>query len=461
MRPDPKYLLIGILTSCAAPMHSPQGQSSTIPVPKVGLQAPPAAGQQPTPQKPAAQPGPTLRPAGAQPGAPLPIGPPQPGQQLPGQPIPGQQPGQQGAPMVVTAVRPAPGMEPKLVFNKMSHDFGEVEEGRAVDTLFEFKNEGKGPAQILTIQTKCSCTVPAGIEVEGRTYAYGDPIPVGAKGTIRTRVETSGFFDDKDTGANLITNDPSWPETNEAQFGLVPLKIHLKIIRRYVFKPASLVEMGEISTSDPREVSVVFETTKGEPFQILGFESADKTALQMFELRAEPIDSTLLRWNISMSLSPSAPFGPFVKEFKVVAKPPAPSTSFQVRGTVFGPVKVEPAQLHFLVVNKGRVATKTLFVRNSHAGFPLKISNVRLLDPRDNRALAGGPAVPLATEAKDHLVWNIKETDPGKVSAIEVIVKETMPQMSFNAVLAFDTGVPGSSPNGSGEMRVLVTGVVR
>ena len=78
----------------------------------------------------------------------------------------------------------------------------------------------------------------------GRTYAYGDPIPVGAKGTIRTRVETSGFFDDKDTGANLITNDPSWPETNEAQFGLVPLKIHLKIIRRYVFKPASLVEMG-------------------------------------------------------------------------------------------------------------------------------------------------------------------------------------------------------------------------
>ena len=195
---------------------------------------------------------------------------------------------------------------------------------------------------------------------------------------------------------------------------------------------------------------MVFETTKGEPFQILGFESADKTALQMFELRAEPIDSTLLRWNISMSLSPSAPFGPFVREFKVVAKPPAPSTSFQVRGTVFGPVKVEPAQLHFLVVNKGRVATKTIFVRNSHAGFPLKISNVRLLDPRDNRALAGGPAVPLATEAKDHLVWNIKETDPGKVAAIEVIVKETMPQMSFNAVLAFDTGVPGSSLNGSG-----------
>lgn len=358
------------------------------------------------------------------------------------------------------ASRPAPGEEPKLVFDKLSHDFGEVDEGKTVQVVFEFRNEGKGPAQILEVRPKCACTVP-GVEVEGRTYAFGDPIPVGAKGTVRTVVKTDGFVDDKESGAVLMTNDPSWADAPEGPFGVVPLKLHLKIIRRYAFDPSQLVELGEVSNAEPHEASVVFKSTRNEAFQILGFDSADKAGLRMFDLRAEPVDDTAKAWRIFVSVAPTAPFGAFVREFKVLTKPEAPSTSFQVRGTVFGPVRVEPAQLHFLVVPKGRTALKTLFVRNSHAGYPLKVKNLRLLDPRDNRALTGGPAIELSTPAKDHLAFNIKETDPGRVTAIEVIVKDTMPPLSFNAVLSLDTGIPGASPNGSSELRVPITGLVR
>jgi hypothetical protein len=145
----------------------------------------------------------------------------------------------------------------------------------------------------------------------------------------------------------------------------------------------------------------------------------------------------------------------------VITKPEAPATSFRVSGEMFGPVKVEPSSLFFLVIPKGRVAMKSFAIRNAHAGHPLKITNLRLLDPMDNRAANGGPAVLQTSVVKDHYSFNIKETDPGRVTVIDVIVKDTMPAMSINTVLSFDTGVPGASPNGSSEMRIPITGVVR
>lgn len=356
--------------------------------------------------------------------------------------------------------RPEPGREPKIVFQRLSHDFGEVDEGREVTTTFEFKNEGKGPLVIQRIEGKCSCTSP-GVDVDGRLYSFGTPIPPGSTGVVRAVVKTAGFVNDKDTGLNVYTNDPTFEESEDLPFGVVPVKIHLKIVRRFAFEPEPLLEFGEISVSEGREAHVVLRSMKGEPFQILGFEGMEKDLARYAELRAEPTDDTAMAWKIVGTLSASAPFGPFQKEVKVLTKPEAPATTFRIRGNVFGPVKVEPAQIHFIVVAKGRVASKSIFVRSTHAGLPLKISNVRLLDPNDHRALTGGPASLLESPVKDHLKIDVTETDPGKVAKLDVVLRDTMPAMKVHAVLAFDTGIPGASPNGSTEVRVLITGLVR
>jgi hypothetical protein len=344
--------------------------------------------------------------------------------------------------------------------SKTSHDFGEVDEGKEVSTVFDFRNDGPGPLIIQKVDGGCSCT-SQGIDVEGRAYNYGDPIPAGSKGTIRALVRTLGFVNEKETHLNVFTNDPAIPEFEGTPFGLSHIKIHLKILRRFAFEPEPLVDFGEISTSEAREAFVIMKSTKKEPFQILGFDCPEKDLARFCEFRAEPTDDTAMLYKIVGTLSPTAPFGPFQKEVKVFTKPEAPATVFRLKGVVFGPVKIEPPQVHFLVVTKGRSATKKFYVRNTHAGHVLKVSNLRLLNPNDHRALTGGPAAAHDSPIKDHISFNVTETDPGKVAVVEIVVKDTMPAMQFNTVLALDTGVPGASPNGSSEVRVLILGLVR
>jgi hypothetical protein len=64
----------------------------------------------------------------------------------------------------VLAQQPAPVPTPVIhsdagifQFNEMTHDFGEVPEGPAVNTDFVFKNVGKSPIVITNIDGGCSC----------------------------------------------------------------------------------------------------------------------------------------------------------------------------------------------------------------------------------------------------------------------------------------------------------------
>lgn len=47
-----------------------------------------------------------------------------------------------------------------LTFDKSEHDFGEIEEGTPVETVFTYTNTGKTPLVISDIKSTCGCTVP-------------------------------------------------------------------------------------------------------------------------------------------------------------------------------------------------------------------------------------------------------------------------------------------------------------
>jgi len=49
---------------------------------------------------------------------------------------------------------------PQLYFDKIEHDFGDMIQGEEKTTVFEFKNTGEAPLQIVSINAKCGCTVP-------------------------------------------------------------------------------------------------------------------------------------------------------------------------------------------------------------------------------------------------------------------------------------------------------------
>jgi hypothetical protein len=49
---------------------------------------------------------------------------------------------------------------PVLQFEASEHDFGEIEKGTSVETVFNYKNTGVAPLVITNIGTSCGCTVP-------------------------------------------------------------------------------------------------------------------------------------------------------------------------------------------------------------------------------------------------------------------------------------------------------------
>jgi len=49
---------------------------------------------------------------------------------------------------------------PAITFDKKEHDFGEIENGTPVETVFSYTNTGKSPLVITNIKSTCGCTVP-------------------------------------------------------------------------------------------------------------------------------------------------------------------------------------------------------------------------------------------------------------------------------------------------------------
>jgi hypothetical protein len=51
---------------------------------------------------------------------------------------------------------------PTISFDKTLHDFGEIENGPAVETVFSYTNSGRSPLVVTDIKSTCGCTVPQG-----------------------------------------------------------------------------------------------------------------------------------------------------------------------------------------------------------------------------------------------------------------------------------------------------------
>ena len=66
---------------------------------------------------------------------------------------------------------------PVMTFDKLSHDFGTIDEGEVVETVFTFTNTGSSDLIILNARGSCGCTVP--------DYPKDQPIAPGdsAKGS--------------------------------------------------------------------------------------------------------------------------------------------------------------------------------------------------------------------------------------------------------------------------------------
>ena len=94
---------------------------------------------------------------------------------------------------------------PVMTFDKTVHDFGNIQEGQRVETLFTFTNTGKSDLVISDARGSCGCTVPE--------YPKNTPIAPGATGQIRVSFDSSNKPNMQQKTVTISANTDTGRET--------------------------------------------------------------------------------------------------------------------------------------------------------------------------------------------------------------------------------------------------------
>ncbi|RLE22854.1 MAG: hypothetical protein DRJ65_13005, partial [Acidobacteria bacterium] len=144
---------------------------------------------------------------------------------------------------------------PKLVVEEKVIDLGEVPQGVVKDVKFDLRNEGSGPLTVKSVRPTCGCTVAE----------YDKEIPAGGTGSVRAKLDTTGFKGAISKSVLVMTDDLSAP--------IVTLAIKA-IVKPYIdVMPRALVRFNALQKEKAEQKVVVVGTERSGAFTVTGVES--------------------------------------------------------------------------------------------------------------------------------------------------------------------------------------------
>jgi hypothetical protein len=102
---------------------------------------------------------------------------------------------------------------PKLKFDKTEHDFGVINEGDVVETVFYFTNSGKSELIITSAKGSCGCTVPEWPK---------EPIMPGEAGEIKVKFNSDRKPNLQQKQITLVTNTEQGKEILKIKAQVTP-----------------------------------------------------------------------------------------------------------------------------------------------------------------------------------------------------------------------------------------------
>lgn len=93
---------------------------------------------------------------------------------------------------------------PVVSFNEKAHDFGDINQGDAVEYTFTIKNEGKRDLIIRNVKTSCGCTA---VTPEKKIISQNEVVP------LKVKFDSKGKRGRQNKSITVITNDPKNPTT--------------------------------------------------------------------------------------------------------------------------------------------------------------------------------------------------------------------------------------------------------
>lgn len=110
------------------------------------------------------------------------------------------------APVAEPEVKPE-GPLPVLEFEKVSHDFGTINEGAKVTYTYKFKNTGQAPLIIQDAKPSCGCTVPEWTKT---------PVLPGQEGFVKAEFDSNGKPNMQNKTITVVAN--TWPKQTTLNF---------------------------------------------------------------------------------------------------------------------------------------------------------------------------------------------------------------------------------------------------
>lgn len=85
----------------------------------------------------------------------------------------------------------------KVAFEEAIFDFGTIEEGKVVERIYAFKNEGKSPIILSQVSASCGCTTPSFTQT---------PVLPGQTGEIKVVFDSNGQVGKQQKIVTVVSN---------------------------------------------------------------------------------------------------------------------------------------------------------------------------------------------------------------------------------------------------------------
>jgi len=232
------------------------------------------------------------------------------------------------APNAAAAVETAAPV-PRLVFEELVHDFGNLGQKQDTKHIFKFRNSGEVLLVIDNVKATCGCT---------GTLLSKNEIPPGGEGEIEVTFRTGMSSGKKKKRIDVYSNDPENPS--------IKLYITANIIVPVEVKPRSLYWLAEKDEPSKRKIEFLYQPD--HETKIVKLESSSPALKATFRPKS---DGEAAGYDIDIEFDGSLPVGDFRERLTIVTdNPKHPSLQVKINGRVTGAIRVVPNSINFGVI---------------------------------------------------------------------------------------------------------------
>ena len=253
-----------------------------------------------------------------------------------------------------------------IAFDENVADFGTVDQGAESVKIFTYRNKGNQRLVIENVTSTCGCTV-------------GQPepkeLPPGGVGHVRVSFKSGAFSGPVRKSLTVQSNDPTLPR--------LTLGIKANVRTLFTLEP-KVVDLGDVERGKTAIKEVIIKPVTQEPFALRQVTTTHQ------QLRAEPLpmeqsaDGAL---HLRLSLDASQNYSAFTYAARLYFSRTSPGSAtpgqsgmlelvIPVKGTVAGPLRVNPDSVFFGSVKAGERFKSQKLRLTSRTGQPVEVRGV-------------------------------------------------------------------------------------